>query len=630
MKRSVFVLLFLLIFASTLMAEYSVIYSQDPEDFADTVPCVYNPFSFWDFEGAEAFFDLEAPITRAQFVGTFMDEEGTIEPNEFEYLRVKFYDMEYQSIESLDPDPIIAPSSGEYSLLLYDDNYDGWGGAWASVFVGGVMKLRSVSMIDGGVSDPYIFYAEEGSEISVLYHPGQSAVQNSFVVMDPSNNAIAFSGVDTIPHSIGPAQQDLAMPPEWDEPIDSFDLVAEVMVLSELSGLYISVLTVDIPPILLESGWVSIQLLNNEPQSRFFAWINAATSVYMDESGDNIAYGRAFESTESYNLDLCYALSTGGGEETNVVIDINGNSSDPDVSVEIGGTPPEGLLGPDSGVPAVIYTLTGIGTHDITVLKPEQFTSDWYCWLQLGSTLYEAANPIPSGVAYWTFPDVEFPAKGNAVIVINDNSTLPVELSSFTATITAQNYVKIAWVAESETNHSGYNILRNETDLLAEARKVNPELIDEGIELGTQINYSYTDSETGLNMQYYYWLESVALDGSLEYFGPLMVNFGDPEADPDVPQLPQKTALLNAFPNPFNPATTISYFLAKGSEVQLDVFNTRGQLMHTYRTNHENAGTYYHTWDGCDLFGKPAGSGIYFYRMKSDDYHSTKKMVLSK
>lgn len=604
-----------------------------PGDAITPVPCVYDLSEGLDFEVAENFFNQEAPITRAEFMGAFMDSEGTIVPNEIEFVRVKFYDMDYQTIESLDPNPISDLNGGQYHLVLYDTGSNGWEGGSVSVFVDGDMVLRSASLLEGNESDSYIFYASEDSEISVLYHPGENASENSYTVFDFEENVIASSGEgDAIPQSIGPAQQDLAISPAWDEPLYSFDLLAETLIIDESIGFPV-VLSVDFPyPVLLESGWVSVQLLNYEADMRMFFWFNAASSVDLntDNSGDNIAYYRFHDEPDLYNFDLCYALSTGGGEESNVLIDIVGNSSDPDVSVEIGGAAPEELLGPDSGVPAVIYTLTGVGTHDITVLKPDQFSSDWYCWLQLGSTLYEAANPIPSGVAYWTFPDVAFPAKGNAVIVINDNSTLPVELSSFTATTTAQNYVEIAWVAESETNHSGYNILRNESNLLAEARRVNSELIDEGIELGTQINYSYIDSETGLNMQYYYWLESVALDGSLEYFGPIMVSLNDPEADPDVPELPQKTALLNAFPNPFNPATTISYFLAKGSEVQLDVFNTRGQLMHTYRTNHENAGTYYHTWDGCDRFGKPAGSGIYFYRMKSDDYSSTKKMVLSK
>jgi len=58
--------------------------------------------------------------------------------------------------------------------------------------------------------------------------------------------------------------------------------------------------------------------------------------------------------------------------------------------------------------------------------------------------------------------------------VSGDGQTLPVELSSLTATLTADLCVKIAWIAQSETNHSGYNVLRSESPFLNQAIKINP------------------------------------------------------------------------------------------------------------------------------------------------------------
>ncbi|MFA5667514.1 MAG: choice-of-anchor J domain-containing protein, partial [Candidatus Cloacimonadaceae bacterium] len=81
------------------------------------------------------------------------------------------------------------------------------------------------------------------------------------------------------------------------------------------------------------------------------------------------------------------------------------------------------------------------------------------------------------------------------IVLGDENPTLPVTLSSFTAVLTADLHVNIAWTAESETNHAGYNILRSEVQELSTAIMINSALIDEGIENGTQISYEYTDTE---------------------------------------------------------------------------------------------------------------------------------------
>jgi len=216
-------------------------------------------------------------------------------------------------------------------------------------------------------------------------------------------------------------------------------------------------------------------------------------------------------------------------------------------------------------------------------------------------------------------------------IVLGDvDPTLPVELSSFTATITTDLCVKIAWVAQSETNHSGYNILRAENTDLTTALKINPSLIDNGTPLGTQLSYSYTDQEAYSNMLYYYWLESIALDGASEFYGPLSVTIGDPSQDPLPPVIPIATKLMTAFPNPFNPNTNIRYSLKEAGKVNIDIYNVKGQLVRSFIAEHANPGYYQVSWDGKDNSGNPAASGIYMYRMTSGKYSDAKKMILAK
>ena len=125
-------------------------------------------------------------------------------------------------------------------------------------------------------------------------------------------------------------------------------------------------------------------------------------------------------------------------------------------------------------------------------------------------------------------------------------------------------------------------------------------------------------------------------------FDPLLANagradylyqniFGTPsgvEDDVTPSALPQAATLSPNYPNPFNPATTIRYQLPKRSQVQMTVFNLLGETVTTLVDDMQDAGEHVTVWDGCDRFGHPAPSGIYFYRLKTDGVSTAKKMVL--
>lgn len=83
-------------------------------------------------------------------------------------------------------------------------------------------------------------------------------------------------------------------------------------------------------------------------------------------------------------------------------------------------------------------------------------------------------------------------------------------------------------------------------------------------------------------------------------------------------------------PNPFNPSTTISFQLPARQPVQLEVFNVSGQLVKTLVNETKEAGSHDATWDGTNEWGGSATSGVYFYRLQTDSYQATKRMVLLK
>ena len=97
--------------------------------------------------------------------------------------------------------------------------------------------------------------------------------------------------------------------------------------------------------------------------------------------------------------------------------------------------------------------------------------------------------------------------------------------------------------------------------------------------------------------------------------------------------LPKAFNLFQNDPNPFNPSTTISYNIPEASRpvnVELRVFNLRGQLVKTLVDAQQPAGSYTVHWNGQDKKGQIVSSGIYFYRIQAGDYFKTRKMIIIK
>lgn len=99
------------------------------------------------------------------------------------------------------------------------------------------------------------------------------------------------------------------------------------------------------------------------------------------------------------------------------------------------------------------------------------------------------------------------------------------------------------------------------------------------------------------------------------------------------PGLPKAYSLAQNHPNPFNPATTITYTVpetAAAGNVSIRVYDIRGGLVRVLVDEVKSAGRYTVFWDGTDQSGRGAGSGIYLYRMKAGGSVFTRKMVLLK
>jgi hypothetical protein len=91
---------------------------------------------------------------------------------------------------------------------------------------------------------------------------------------------------------------------------------------------------------------------------------------------------------------------------------------------------------------------------------------------------------------------------------------------------------------------------------------------------------------------------------------------------------PKVFALKQAFPNPFTGATSIHYALPKQSHVSLKIYNAAGQLVNTLVSEPKDPGYYRLEWGGKDATGTKVASGVYFYRIETEEYTATKKMAV--
>ncbi len=253
-------------------------------------------------------------------------------------------------------------------------------------------------------------------------------------------------------------------------------------------------------------------------------------------------------------------------------------------------------------------------------------TGSW-AWISSGAL---DLSPYISSSTYIAF---HYTSDANAAgweidnIVIEDgDGSLPVTLSSFNCVLTENNFVELNWVTKSETEMEGYYLYRNNNDDLNNAIRVNPQLIfAENLSSGS--NYSYTDSDVYESGTYYYWLESVSITGNVQFYGPVTATIKD-GSNGDAPEVCEITELKSAFPNPFNPETTISFSIKDGETGNLVIFNLKGQIVKSY--NDFSEGTHEVKWYGKDNNGSKAASGTYFYKLTTPSTNETKKLILMK
>ncbi|MCF7913172.1 MAG: T9SS type A sorting domain-containing protein [Candidatus Cloacimonetes bacterium] len=207
---------------------------------------------------------------------------------------------------------------------------------------------------------------------------------------------------------------------------------------------------------------------------------------------------------------------------------------------------------------------------------------------------------------------------------------LAVTLSSFTA-VYHSDQVELQWITQSETSNAGWNVYRCNCEAQEEALQVNPELIPGHGTCTEPQQYSFKDAEVETGTTCYYWLESVDYSGSNQTYGPIELQIPE-DGQGDPPPVDIVYGLHDAYPNPFNPETTINFVMEQPGKANLAIFNIKGQKVVTLYDDFVNTAgepVSIH-WDGKDSNGRDTGSGIYFYQFRTTGKTQVKKMVLVK
>lgn len=142
-----------------------------------------------------------------------------------------------------------------------------------------------------------------------------------------------------------------------------------------------------------------------------------------------------------------------------------------------------------------------------------------------------------------------------------------------------------------------------------------------------------TVSFVGAGNEFLVGATRVTFMGIMSYAGNIADDFYQQTTDVrqvDTGNLPNDFSLSQNYPNPFNPTTQISLSIPARSHVELIVYDVLGRRVRSLLDREMSAGSYTADWDGRNDAGEPVASGVYLYRLHSDQFETTRKMILLK
>ncbi len=199
-------------------------------------------------------------------------------------------------------------------------------------------------------------------------------------------------------------------------------------------------------------------------------------------------------------------------------------------------------------------------------------------------------------------------------ITMTIDNAVPVELVSFNAE-TINGNVVLNWSTATELNNSGFQIERSDRSPQSSVGNWENKGFVNGKGTTTEKTfYSFKDTNEKPGT-YLYRLKQIDFDGTYSYSSEVEIEVTGPK----------DFALYQNYPNPFNPSTTIKFALPVKTNLSLSVYNTLGEKVEEIFNGELEEGYHEMMFNASGL-----SSGIYFYKIESEKYSATKKLVLLK
>jgi hypothetical protein len=349
----------------------------------------------------------------------------------------------------------------------------------------------------------------------------------------------------------------------------------------------------------------------------------------------------------------------GGGNETTLIFDMmhpvpswdsvitypsNGATNTNNTPTSISSTGGVGIAyTPTYGIPSYIRDTTVVSIRDVADRCIQMYTGNTNV-IKYDTTQYEpwgntvaTSNGVTAN-AYALSPSAIASRTGGWSAGIN----VPLPAPAFTVSnigMSSGDYIKLhlSWSSAVDSvptslrlyitsGLKNYQVLRSTSKLGPWSTLKTISKSDAQYYSASTKTYSYTDSTSILGTTYYYAVVTVdSLNKksgltNIQQYKELVANVENNDGNH-----PYSYALNQNYPNPFNPTTQISYSLAKRGNVSLVIYDILGQVVRTLVNDVKEAGSYTVPLNAAKL-----SSGVYFYRLQSDSFVQTKKMVLLK
>ncbi|PID28433.1 MAG: hypothetical protein CSB55_04555, partial [Candidatus Cloacimonadota bacterium] len=225
---------------------------------------------------------------------------------------------------------------------------------------------------------------------------------------------------------------------------------------------------------------------------------------------------------------------------------------------------------------------------------------------------------------YYGFTELKNPENASIEIeVLSSGNELPEPIILNTNEANNEEYeaclvkVENVTVTETQNNYGEWKVNDGSGDVQIDDGFFYLDSVDPVIEPAVGMTFSFI---SGL------------VDFSFDSYGihPRSIDdLGNHSDNDDNPEL-FRTVLDQNFPNPFNPTTLFSFNLKKEGNIELVVYNVKGQEVKVLAKGHHTSGEHKVQWNGDDQNGNKVSSGVYFYRLRTSDQTFVKKALLMK